>query len=98
MKKFGNSNAGMARFARAILNHAPTGEYRQRFFPEEPTACRWCDKLQTRSHILCKCEHYQRRWRFNAIEEFLRGLDPFAMLVDFLERNPTAFTFADAPE
>ena len=28
-----------ARAARVILNHAPIGEYRARFYPQEPTAC-----------------------------------------------------------
>ena len=36
--------------AHVLTNHAPTGEYRTRFFPDEPTACPHCDEntLQTR--------------------------------------------------
>jgi len=36
---FGQSVTLCARATRAILNHAPIGEYRQRFFPAECTQC-----------------------------------------------------------
>jgi len=36
---FGHSNLLCARATRAITNHAPIGEYRLRFFPEEEFKC-----------------------------------------------------------
>ena len=49
----------LSRIAHVLTNHAPTGEYRVRFFPNEPTACP-CDEdtLQTRRHILTECPRY----------------------------------------
>ncbi|KAF8632076.1 hypothetical protein AX14_010857, partial [Amanita brunnescens Koide BX004] len=50
----------LSRIAHAITNHAPTGEYRTHFFPDDPTGCPWCDRraLQTRAHILTECPGY----------------------------------------
>ncbi|KAF8666919.1 hypothetical protein AX14_006419 [Amanita brunnescens Koide BX004] len=72
----------LSRIAHAITNHAPTGEYRMRFFPGDPTDCPRCDRraLQTRAHILTECP----------------GRNDKA-LMGFLERNPSAFTFSDVP-
>ncbi|KAF8627668.1 hypothetical protein AX15_004308 [Amanita polypyramis BW_CC] len=40
----------LSRLTRIVTNHAPTGEYRQRFFPTEPTTCQYDNDFQTRSH------------------------------------------------
>ncbi|KAJ2972867.1 hypothetical protein NUW54_g12177 [Trametes sanguinea] len=40
LKEFGHSRTAMARYCRAILNHAPLGSFRQRFFPNEPSTAR----------------------------------------------------------
>lgn len=97
MKAHGGSNVNMARFSRMVLNHAPIGSYRQRFFPGEPVNCNSCGRLQTRAHVLLECDCYRRRWRHNSIEELLRKLDPFAKVNTFIEENQSAFSFEDAP-
>ncbi|KAF8701253.1 hypothetical protein AX14_000507, partial [Amanita brunnescens Koide BX004] len=47
----------LSHLAHVLTNHAPTGEYRTRFFPEESTECPRCDEhaLQTRRHIMTEC-------------------------------------------
>jgi len=52
-----------AQVTRLITNHAPIGEHRKRFFPNEPTACP-CGQapLETRDHILYNCERYKQSW------------------------------------
>ncbi|TFY81421.1 hypothetical protein EWM64_g2600 [Hericium alpestre] len=42
MNAFSDNSAFAARMARTILNHAPTGEFRSRFFPYECANCNWC--------------------------------------------------------
>ena len=49
----------MARFCRAILNHAPLRSYRKRFSPEEPTDYPLCGVLQDRAHIVLTCPRYR---------------------------------------
>ena len=55
-----NSMPGMARLTRALTNHAPTGEYRSRFFPNKPNHCHHCgeETFQSRVHILTACDKY----------------------------------------
>jgi len=55
-----NSNPLTARVCRAMVGHAPIGEYHLHFCPEEPIAC-WCppQPLQTRDHILQVCLRVQ---------------------------------------
>ena len=55
-----DSITAMARIAHCITNDAPTGEYRQRFFPGKPTHCATCgpDTLLLRKHILCHCPRH----------------------------------------
>ncbi|KAA1468960.1 hypothetical protein DENSPDRAFT_550229 [Dentipellis sp. KUC8613] len=93
----GTDTSLTARFARAVLNHAPTGEYRTRFFPNENPLCNWCPPIQTRRHILSTCTHYVRpKPNF---EEFLKNsAEPGPSLVSFLKANPSAFTFTDVPD
>jgi ribonuclease HI len=91
----GHSSSITARMARSILNHAPTGEFRRRFFPREATTCALCGVLQSRRHILNSCARYRRRQNFY---EFLKNSsEPGPALHDFLKANPTAFSFDDAP-
>jgi hypothetical protein len=77
----------------AILNHAPTGEYRARFFPRENRMCPACNVVQTREHILSSCIRY-RRSRRNFLEFLINSAHPETILYDFLSDNPSAFTFA----
>ena len=49
------STAFVARFTRAVLNHAPIGEYYERFHIEEDVMCQGCGRRETRNHILTGC-------------------------------------------
>jgi ribonuclease HI len=91
----GHSSSLTARMTRSILNHAPTGEFRRRFFPREATTCALCGVFHSRRHILNSCARYRRRQNFY---EFLKNSsEPGLALRDFLQKSPTAFSFDDAP-
>ena len=96
LKHVGGLNSLAARAARLLLNHGPTGEYRARFFPYESTICNWCREVQTRTHILFWCTHYQRPPDFT-VAKYLTSMNPLPGLIQFLRDNPSAFTFDDAP-
>ena len=77
-----------ARATRAILNHAPIGEFRQRFFPAECTQCP-CGhcQVETRQHILADCSQFAH----------VPLTDPMPSIKDFvkfLKEHPSAFAFA----
>ena len=77
-----------ARATRAILNHAPIGEFRQCFFPAECTQCP-CGhcQVETRRHILADCSrfaHAPLTDRSPSIKDFVK----------FLKEHPSAFAFA----
>lgn len=93
----GISNTITARISRLIVNHAPIGEYRSRFFPTKPSNCPRCGVLETRHHILNSCPRYVRPRRMGFVEFLKNSAEPIPELVRFLARNPTSFTFADAP-
>ena len=76
------------RFCRAILNHAPIGEYYRRFnIPEDPE-CECGCPVQTRHHIFTSCGVLDTNYP-----------DPKLIreLVGFLVTNPTAFGFNRPP-
>ena len=79
------------------LNHAPLGSLRQRFFPDEETACPECNLLQDRAHVLLKCKRYRRWWRWGNEFNFLERVEAYRDFNRFLKANKSAFTFADAP-
>ncbi|KAF8679006.1 hypothetical protein AX14_004598 [Amanita brunnescens Koide BX004] len=87
----------LSRLAHVLTNHAPTGEYRTRFFPNEPTACPHCaeDTLQTRRHILAECPWYVAS--FPSMADWGKYRRNEVTLTGFLDKNPSAFTFVDAP-
>ena len=87
----------LSRIAHVLTNHAPTGEYRTRFFPNEPTACPHCDEdtLQTRRHILTECPRYADT--FSSMTDWGKNRRNDKALMRFLDRNPSAFTFMDSP-
>ncbi|KAF8643932.1 hypothetical protein AX14_009529 [Amanita brunnescens Koide BX004] len=87
----------LSRIAHVLTNHAPTGEYRTRFFPNEPTACPHCDEdtLQTRRHILSECPWYVAS--FPSMTDWGKHRRNEVALTGFLDKNPSAFTFVDAP-
>ena len=87
----------LSRIAHVLTNHAPTGEYRMRFFPDEPTACPRCDEnaLQMRRHILTECPGYVST--FSSMTDWGKNRRNDKALMGFLEKNPSAFTFMDCP-
>jgi len=89
LKVFGHSNSLCACVTRAIMNHAPTGKYRLRFFPREDFKCP-CGlySIESRHHILYECGRFNGYW--NLRRDFL------SYFVMFLEFNLSAFTFSDS--
>ena len=87
----------LSRIAHVLTNHAPTGEYRTRFFPQEPTSCPRCDKntVQMRRHVLTECPGYVNK--FPSITDWGKDRCNDSRLAGFLLKNPSAFTFVDAP-
>ncbi|KAF8665534.1 hypothetical protein AX14_006588, partial [Amanita brunnescens Koide BX004] len=87
----------LSRITHVLTNHAPTGEYRTRFFPEEPTACPHCDEdtLQTRRHILTECPWYVDS--LPSMTDWGKYRRNEVWLIGFLDKNPSAFTFVDTP-
>jgi len=86
LQVFGHSNLLCARAMRAITNHAPIGEYRLKFFPNEDFSCP-CGlyPIETRQHILHECRRFNEYWNLRR--------DSIAHFIEFLERNPRAFSF-----
>ena len=74
---------------RAITNHAPIGEYRLRFFPNEEFKCP-CDNypIKSRRHILYNCMRFNRYWNPRR--------DSLSHFIMFLTANPNAFAFLDS--
>lgn len=97
LQAHGHSKATMARFCRAVLDHAPLGSFRQRFFAHEPTECPECGVLQDREHVLFKCTRYRRWWELRGEFEFLLRVSAYRELNGFLTTNESAFSFEDAP-
>ena len=85
----------VSRFTRAVTNHAPIGEYRTRFFPQQPSSCPCGALLQSREHILCECPRYSAH--FPSSHSFYKGRHNLNKLAKFLQDNPIAFAFDDAP-
>jgi len=89
LKVFGHSNSLCACATRAIMNHAPTGKYRLRFFPREDFKY-LCGlySIESRRHILYECGRFNGYWNPRR--------DSLSHFVMFLEFNPSAFTFSDS--
>ena len=89
LKYFEHSNSLCARATRAIVNHAPIGEYHLRFFPREEFKCP-CGLhcIKSRHHILHECRRYNNYWnpRRDSIVHFTL----------FLEFNCNAFSFRES--
>ena len=87
MCHLGHSISLCARATRAILNHAPIGEYRTRFFPQETCACP-CGQsnVETRLHILTECT------RFTS-DRITLPSPCIGDFIKFLTSNPLAFAF-----
>ena len=73
----------------SITNHAPIGEYRLRFFPNEEFKCPYgVYPIKLRRHILHECR------RFNRYRNSRQ--DSLSHFVMFLKANPNAFAFIDS--
>ncbi|KAF8624012.1 hypothetical protein AX15_006087 [Amanita polypyramis BW_CC] len=86
----------LARITRLIMNHAPTGEYRQQFFPLENKQCNYDNKFQSRTHILTKCSGYSSK--FKNLEWLRQRKDGLEKVAKFLEKNTKVITFGDVPK
>ncbi|KAF8621969.1 hypothetical protein AX15_007368 [Amanita polypyramis BW_CC] len=72
----------MSRLTQIITNHAPTGEFRKRFFPTESQMCNFDGEFHSRTHILTKCTQYEGR--FKNLEYLCRRKDGLERLSKFL--------------
>jgi len=82
----GISNSICARFTRMMIGHAPIGEYKQRFFPNESPQCPCGEaEVETREHIFMQCKRYDASFRPRDIK--------IASFVNFIVGNPTSFCF-----
>ena len=77
-----------ARATRAILNHVPIEEYKQRFFPAECTQCP-CGhcQVETRWHIFANCPRF-------AHSPLIDPSPSVKNFVDFLKEHPGTFAFS----
>ena len=89
LKVFDHSNSLCVHTTRAITNHAPTGEYRLRFFPREDFKC-LCGlyPIESRHYILHECGRFNGYWNLRR--------DSLSHFVMFLEFNLSAFAFSDS--
>ena len=89
LKFIGHSNLLCTRVMRAIVNHAPIGEYRLCFFPKEEFKCP-CGSypIKTRQHILHECQRFNNYWNLRR--------DSLSYFILFLEFNSSAFAFDNA--
>ena len=83
----GESVTLCARATRAILNHTPIGEFRQRFFPAEciQCLCGHC-QVETHQHIFANCcrfAHFPLTDLVPTVKDFVK----------FLKEHPSAFAF-----
>ena len=93
--KFAGDIVTFSRFTRLVSGHAPTGEYRTRFFPTEPCGCTCFHQYQTRSHLLVECPKYFHK--FSSMIACHIANNNTQKIFRFLKDNPTAFTFEDEP-
>ena len=91
LRDFGESVSLVARCTHCILNHAPIGEYYQRFNIDGDVPCS-CGHVvvQSHFHVLFRCPKHTRT-------EGSGSLTTIGSLCDFLKRNPTAFAFGTPP-
>ena len=94
----GNDIDTISRMARALTNHAPTGEYRQRFHPDKPSFCKFCgpETEHTRSHALFSCPKYESL--APSFTDWIKDRHNDKTWKKFFQANPSALTFGDLPE
>ena len=88
LRHVNEDNARCARYCRAILGHAPIGEYYRRFNIPETYECECGCPVSTRHHVFTWC---------GVLDTNDREPKYIRELVGFLVKNPTAFGFANAP-
>jgi len=89
LKFIGYSNSLCTRMTRAIVNHAPTGEYRLWFFLKEEFKCPCsCYSIESRCYILYECQRFNNYWNLRR--------DLLSHFILFLEFNSSAFAFNNA--
>ena len=78
LQHFGYFNSLCARATRAIVNHAPIGEYRLKFFSREDFLC-LCGlyPIKSQQYILYNCKRFNNYW--NLRRDLSRSL-----MVDFI--------------
>ena len=82
----GISNSICARFTCMMLEHAPIGEYRQRFFSNTPIHCPCGEAdVEMREHIFMQCKRYDSSSRLRDI--------CISSFVEFIISNLTFFCF-----
>ena len=88
LQAFGHSNSLCAHATRAIMNHAPIGEYCLRFFPNKDFKYS-CGNypIESKRHILHDCMRFNRYWNPRR--------DSLCHFIMFLIANPKAFVFID---
>ena len=86
INQFSCSNLSCARAIRAIMNHAPIGEYHLRFFLRKSFSC-LCRiyLIKTRQYILHECRRYNKYW--NSLRTML------SHLLAFPKFNLSVFSF-----
>ena len=87
--------ATFSRFTRLVTGHAPTGEFHQRFFPNEPHGCTCFEQFQSQSHLLTECPKYISC--FSSMMSFYVANGNTNKIFKYLKDNPMAFTFNDEP-
>ncbi|KAF8642987.1 hypothetical protein AX14_009665, partial [Amanita brunnescens Koide BX004] len=94
----GNDIITISRMARTLTNHAPTGEYRRRFHPNEPTFCKTCGPgiEHTRNHALFSCPKYEPLAA--SLTDWKNDRRNDKTWKTFFQANPSAFTFGDLPD
>ena len=82
-------------FTRLVSGHAPTGKFRQRFFPNELCGCTCLEVFQSQAHLLTECPKYT--FKFSSMNAFNVADNNTNKIFRYLKENPTAFTFEDEP-
>ena len=92
-----NDIGTLSHMARAITNHAPTGEYRRQFYPNRKHCCPSCpQRVQARMHILFHCSKYSPI--HSLLTDWSHDKHNSKVWKLFFQRNPSAFTFGDLPD
>ena len=95
-----NNPKELTRITRALMGHAPIGEYyanHREHFPDVETLCTNCPKgtTQTCAHILTTCPHYNAH--LPPLQAWTSKQNNNSLFRAFLKENGTVFTFADLP-